>query len=114
MLIYEDVRLETILSDIVRFNPDGTISFYSFCGDADLADGAWPTNYNGRVSLTEVGTEGNNWVDFTPTTPGTPGWVSGNNTVTYHIISDVPEPSSLLSLLCGFGGIGGLLWKRVR
>ncbi len=113
LLIYEDQN-QTLLSDIVRFNPNGTISFYSAGGDADLADGAWPITPNGRVSLTEVGTEGNNWVDFTPMVPGTPGWVSGGNTVSYHIISDVPEPSSLLALLCGFGGIGGLLWKRIR
>lgn len=26
----------------------------------------------------------------------------------------VPEPSSLLSLLCGLGGIGGVMWRRKR
>ncbi|MDO8585540.1 MAG: PEP-CTERM sorting domain-containing protein [Armatimonadota bacterium] len=30
------------------------------------------------------------------------------------LLGSVPEPSSILSLLCGLGGLGSLMWRRAR
>ena len=35
------------------------------------------------------------------------GWYKGE-------LPPVPEPSSLLALVCGLGGLGGLMWRRKR
>jgi hypothetical protein len=105
------------VSDVVRFNPDQTIAFYSEAGDnevgpADLADtGYWPTQwYTNLVQIPETGPEGGvNGAMYFPL-PNQPGFVGGAPApVGYEIVSDVPEPATL-SLLA----LGGLLALRRR
>jgi hypothetical protein len=111
------------LSDLIRFNAAGTggdpgypasIVFYS-----DAADGSTypvtsgiPTRiYSNVIAIPEVslgnGTDG---VVYTPTA-GQPGFVAGF-TVTYTIVSTVPEPGSLV--LGGLVSVIGLALVRFR
>jgi len=90
------------LSDVVRFNPDGMIVFYSepeapSPGQlSDLADTGFPMFfYPNTVILPEQGSEGNNWVDYIPL-PGQPGYMEPSlPAVGYHIISDISQPATL-------------------
>jgi hypothetical protein len=107
-----------LLSDIVRFNQDGSIVFYSDLEAADpnkeLADVGFPTAYwDNRFVIDELGPEGNNGVVYSPL-PGQPGsFPAGVVPVTYRIMSDViPEPSSIVALLTGMGGLAGLMLRR--
>lgn len=107
----------SITSDIIRFNPAGTgaqaypasLVFYSDNVDgADaLADtGFPPTLYANSLAVTEVGPEGNNGFTYTPSA-SQPGFIPGFG-VTYHIISDVPEPGvAVVTML-----IGGVMIRR--
>ena len=94
--------------DYIRFNGDGTLIFYSDNVDGfdALADTPTPPNafYPNIVGISEVGPEGANGAFYTPG-PTDPGAVLGT-VVTYHFISDVPEPSSLLLVLTVFGVLG--------
>ena len=111
-----------IISDVIRFNPAGTggndsypasVLFYSDNADgADaLADIGFPLAVYGNVLfLQEIGPEGNNGATYTPTA-GQPGFVAGYN-VTYDIISEVPEPTTLA--LAGLGGLAALVFARRR
>jgi hypothetical protein len=111
------------LSDLIRFNAAGTggdpgypasVVFYS-----DAADGSTypvtsgiPTRiYSNVIAIPEVslgnGTDG---VVYTPTA-GQPGFVAGF-TVTYTIVSTVPEPGSLV--LGGLVSVIGLALVRFR
>jgi hypothetical protein len=97
-------------ADVVRFNPSGgppdpggsgSIAFYSnpFVGVASLADtvSAPSVFYANTITLYET----NGIVVYTPTS-GQPGFVAGAPIpVTYTIIADVPEPTSLLLALSG-------------
>src|SRR5882762_42648 len=90
------------LSDLIRFNPDGTAPgyrasfvFYSASGGGvdSLADMGFPAvSYANRFTVLEVNEE----VFYTPN-PDQPGYVPGF-AVTYHFLSDdpagqgVPEP----------------------
>jgi hypothetical protein len=100
------------ISDIIRWNPNGTLVFYSdnIEGDFDLADTGFPAAlYANQFIIDEVGPEDSNGVDYTPTI-GQPGFVAGAaGPVRYHIISDTqtPEPGSL-ALLVGLGVSGGV------
>jgi hypothetical protein len=104
-----------MFSDVVRFNANQTIAFYSEASDsevgpADLADtGYWPTAwYTNLVQIPETGLEGGaNGALYIPT-PNQPGFVDVAP-VAYEIVSDVPEPATL-SLLA----LGGLLALRRR
>jgi len=114
-----------LLSDIIRFNSNGTIAgttgtlvFYSDNGDGadSLADTGFPSSlYTNNLALVEVGAEGsNNGASYTPTA-GQPGFITGSaGPVTYVIKSDiapsVPEPSSILLIFAGVS----LTWLSVR
>jgi hypothetical protein len=115
-------RIDGPNSDIIRFNPNqngGSLVFYSDPSDPaddhpDLADTGFPTAlYTNVVTLVEVGPEGNNGVDYTPTA-GQPGFVAGAAVpVTYHITSDVPEPGTY-ALLAGLGVSSLFAVRRLR
>jgi hypothetical protein len=99
-------------SDILRFDGQGTLYFFSERETTDVppfdpADVAQLPSLNTAsqpVFLQEVGPEGNNGAFYTPN-PGDPGFVPGTTGLSYNFISDVPEPSSGLLTMLG----GGLL-----
>jgi hypothetical protein len=111
--------------DIVRFNPtercvDGTIGCLVFYSDnIPIADSLADTDgppldlYPNTTTVLEMGPEGNNFAVYTPL-PGQPGFVAGaDGPVTYTLISDVPEPSTLTILAVGLAG-AGLVRRRSR
>ena len=106
-------------SDLVRFfNPAGAnisdIIFYSDFSPTDppdaLADTGLPPVSPSAIFINEVGPEGNNGAVWIPL-PGQPGANPAGAQITYNIISDVPEPGSML--LAGLSG-GLLLLMKVR
>ena len=112
----------SVISDIIRFNPNqngGSLVFYSDNSDGkdSLADTGFPTAmYTNVVTRAEVGPEGNNGLVYTPTA-GQPGFVAGAAVpVEYTLISDaVPEPSSVVLLgVMGIVGTVGYAWRRRR
>ena len=103
------------ISDIVRFDGQGNVYFFSDMDGPpfDLADvRVLPNPINPLVVIPEVGPEGNNGALWTPGA-GQPGFdVAGIPiTYTYNIISDVPEPGSML--LAGLSG-GLMLLMKLR
>ena len=90
--------------DVLRFNGNGTLLFYSdnVDGADSPADTPSPPSalYPNQVNLQEVGPEGNNGVFYTPG-PNDPGFDPSQPT--YHFISDgvVPEPGVATLLICG-------------
>lgn len=110
-------------SDLLRFNAanattgyPASLVFYSDNGDSggDLADTGFPTSlYTNTVTLTEVGNEGDNGLFYTPTA-NQPGFISGaSSPVSYHFVSDVPEPGSV-AFMVGLGISGGVFTLRRR
>jgi len=107
-----------VLSDLIRFNPNGTLVFYSdTIGPSDpnpaLADSGFPSAfYPNSLNVFEVGNEGLNGLTYTPT-EGQPGFVSGFD-VTYVIRSDfvVPEPGTFALGCMGAMGLGAVGWRR--
>jgi hypothetical protein len=103
------------LSDVLRF--DGNSHVYFFSDNADgvdsLADSGLPTVFSANAAgpFLETGTEGGfqNYL-YTPSATG-PGAVGNGSVYIYNIISDVPEPGSML--LSGLGG-GLLLFLKSR
>src|SRR5438874_12945959 len=85
--------------DVIRFNGDGTLIFYSdniggFDAPADTS-GPPTVLYTNRVSIPEIGPEGNNGAFYTPT-ESNPGF--GPLAPSYNFVSDgsaVPEPGTL-------------------
>lgn len=105
-------------SEVIRFNPNGTLVFYSDIevGTNTLADVDLPTlRYENNLTRTELGNDISNGIFYVPTEGSNPGYAPGLQ-VEYHITSEstVPEPSSLLALLCGVSGLGGLIGRRRR
>ena len=103
----------TDLSEVLRFNSNGTLVFYSDNADGvdALADTGLPNAFNTNVvRISEVGAEGSNGAFYTPTA-NQPGFVAGSAfPVSYHFISDstvVPEPGSL-AVLAGLSVTGSL------
>ncbi len=103
------------ISEIIRFNSNGTLVFYSDNteGADALADTGFPTLFSTNVvRISEVGGEGSNGAFYTPGS-SQPGFVPRTLfPVSYHFISDanssvVPEPGSL-AFLAGLGSVGSL------
>jgi hypothetical protein len=123
-----DVHLtdDGVLGDVIRFNGDGTLIFYSDNTDGvdALADTPTPPQgaYTNLVTIPEVGPDGDNGAWYTPE-EGQPGGIGEVVTVgqgvgvTYHFISDtpaVPEPGSLALLMTGMFSGTPLALRRLR
>ena len=104
--------------DVIRFNPDGTLLFYSdnldgfdSGGDTFGPPGSF---YPNVVSIDEVGTEQFNYGHYIPL-PGQPGFVAGAAApVEYLFISDTPEPGTLLMLGTGIIGALGVIRPKMN
>lgn len=116
-------------SDLIRWNANGTLVFYSDIGDADppyiggpdsadigLPGASWPNT----ISVTETGLfgypyseTGTNGYVYIPL-PGQPGYDPSNpgNQPTYTFISDIPEPGTVA--LVGLSLVGVLAVSRRR
>ena len=104
------------LHDVIRFNPEDTVSgyqasllFYSLNTGApiDLAD--TPVLPGVFYANTASGVEGYNGVLYTPG-PSDPGFVPGF-AVTYHLVTDVPEPGAI-AFFAGIGLCGAAILRR--
>ncbi|MBV9202098.1 MAG: hypothetical protein JOY83_20670 [Alphaproteobacteria bacterium] len=101
-------------SDLIRFNGDNTLIFYSDFDVTDpsdaFADIGFPTNnWANKVTIAEVGTESFNGALYQPK-PNQPGFNALKPT--YLIISDIPEPSTLSLLVLAVFGSGIALRLR--
>jgi len=119
VLIFEPGQPD-VVSDILRFNPNGTIAVYSDNteGADSPADLGFPEIlWDNQVRAFETGDEFNSWLDYTPG-PDMPGYVFATVApidVTYHFVSDAgspPIPEFPAPLLAAIGGIGGFIWRR--
>ncbi|PWU19152.1 MAG: hypothetical protein C5B50_07245 [Verrucomicrobia bacterium] len=106
-----------VLSDVVRFDGQGFMYFFSELepgelnpDPADVPQFPPPLAAFHPASVNEVGPEGNNNAIYTPT-PADPGGISSGG-LTYNFISDVPEPSASLLALLGMGLM--MVSRRVR
>ena len=104
--------------DVIRFNGDGRIFFYSDnIGGADaLADTPSPPSalYPNQVNIQEQGPEGGFQDAFYSPQPGQPGF--DPSFPTYHIVSDgvVPEPASSSLIVTGALAAGCLFIRQRR
>ena len=103
--------------DIIRFNGNGTLDFYSdnvpFFDSLGDTPGPPVILYPNRILILEVGPEGNNGAFYTPT-GGQPGFDPSEPT--FHFISDgsaLPEPASIAILGTALLGIA-LIGRRRR
>jgi len=110
--------------DVVRFNDSsftggtGSLVFYSDNVDGfdSLGDTPSPPQafYANTITIPELGNESVNGAVYTPLA-GQPGFVTGaSGPVTYILMSDTPEPSTLLLLGSGLAAIGGVVRRRIR
>ncbi len=114
-----------VLSDVIRFNPAGTggnpayrptLVFYSAIDpttESTLADTGFPIAfYANTVNVLETALPGGTGFSYTPLA-GQPGYVAGFD-VTYNMVSDVPEPSSLMLLGSGLAGFAGVIRRKLN
>lgn len=96
------------ISDVLRFDGNSGVYFFSLveAGQNQLADVGLPTVFlTPNVMVSELGTEGVfTYATYIPTA-GQPGYKAAAPGMEYYIISDVPEPSTMLLGVLG----GGLL-----
>lgn len=107
-VIMYDGAITNGLSDVVRFDGNGHLIFYSENNNGydSLADTPSPPNplYANQAGIVEQGIEEiDAWGDWAPGV-GQPGWDPSNPNYTFY--SDVPEPSSVALLLAGLGLLG--------
>lgn len=110
----------SIILDVIRFNGDGTVKFYSdnidgFDDPGDTPGPPWAFYLN-RVFVAELGSEGDAGAFYT-LLPGQPGYNAASNP-TYHFISDgtalaVPEPATIVLLGAGLAAMGLRARKRI-
>jgi hypothetical protein len=104
--------------DVIRFNGNGTLVFYSDNTDGldNLADTPSPPSVRlpNQFTVPEVGPEGNNGALYTPT-PNQPGFDPSNPTYFFQSDTPVPEPSSMALAALGAGaGFCGRNRRRRR
>ena len=104
--------------DVVRFNGNGTVIFYSdnvptFDAPADTP-GPPLALYSNLVTIQEIGPEGNNQAIYTPLA-GQPGF-NAAFAPTYTLISDgqIPEPGTVVLIGFGLLGIGSIVPQTRR
>jgi hypothetical protein len=110
----------TEMSDVIRFNAAPyQIVFYSDVPQGEpnppLADTGFPNVFdNNQVSVVETGIEGNYQGFYYTPVLGQPGFDPTHPNVTWHFVSETPEPSTLV--LLGIGGISllGIGWRRCK
>jgi len=107
-----------VFLDLIRFNGNGTVIFYSdnIDGFDSIGDTFGPPGslYSNNVTILEIGPEGNNGATYTPTA-NQPGFGNSDFTVTYNFVSDgniAPEPSSLWLMAGGLGVLSSRWWIR--
>jgi hypothetical protein len=104
-----EVGTTDVIYDVLRFdnvNGQARVYIYSDGGDPAPADTGIPALWisgadRDPVYVNEIGTEIDNFFDYTP---------ANQIDVTYHVISDVPEPATLA--LLSLGGLALLKRKR--
>ena len=116
LLLSESVAGNTNLSDVVRFWEQHQVIFYSDreAGNPnpDLADSGLPAILlSNQAFVLETGNEGANGASYLAL-PGMPGWDGGPNGTQFRIISDIPEPGSVLLTSLGGGLLLFLRWRR--
>jgi hypothetical protein len=120
VVLLEPISTAQEVSDVVRFWQDNSIYFLSDLepGETkpDLADSIFPVPLplqTNLIRLDEIGSEGLNGAFYTPT-GSMPGAVPTGIAITYHIVSDVPEPSTLVLLGLGAVSLLAYAWRRRR
>jgi hypothetical protein len=118
-LYLHEGSLSNPFSDVVRFHT-GTICFYSDGQEngelqAQLGDVGIPVHLlSNQVNVLEVGSEGANGAVYRPQM-GQPGF-DPTQTIIVDVISDTPEPSSIILMASGgvIGLVGYMRSERIR
>ncbi len=116
-VLLTDANAGGAVFDVIRFNGNGTLVFYSDNTDGfdNLADTPSPPGARlpNQFMVPEVGPEGNNGALYTPT-PNQPGFDPSNPTYFFQSDTPVPEPSSMVLATLGAGAVGFSGYKRQR